>query len=215
VSVVKLSTPIRGAELEGLSIGDIVYLSGALITARDDVHHRHLRQGVPLPVDLAGLAIFHAGPIMQKTDAWKVVSIGPTTSMRMEQAEAEFIGATGLRLIVGKGGMGAKTAEACRKYGAVHTVFPGGCAALAAAMVEAVERVEWLDLGMPEALWVMRVKDFGPLIVSIDIRGNNLFENNKKAFAEKKEKALAEICGTPARDGIPGSAAGGILHYMK
>jgi L(+)-tartrate dehydratase beta subunit len=234
VSVVKLSTPIRGADLEGLSIGDIVYLSGALITARDDVHHRYLRQGVPLPVDLAGLAIFHAGPIMQKVEAerrgaesgpgcpvegdgaqgvpapleiapqgsrgssphtWKVISIGPTTSMRMEQAEAEFIGATGLRLIVGKGGMGAKTAEACRKYGAVHTVFPGGCAVLAAAMVEAVERVEWLDLGMPEALWVMRVKEFGPLIVSIDVRGNNLFENNKKVFAEKKEKALAGLCG--------------------
>jgi L(+)-tartrate dehydratase beta subunit len=113
----------------------------------------------------------------------------------MEQAEAEFIASTGVKLIVGKGGMGAKTAEACRRYGAVHAVFPGGCAVLAAAMVESVERAEWLELGMPEALWVMRVKDFGPLIVSIDVRGNNLFENNKKAFAEKKEKALAGLRG--------------------
>jgi L(+)-tartrate dehydratase beta subunit len=192
-----------------------MYLNGILVTARDDVHHRHLRQGVPLPVDLAGLAIFHAGPIMQKTDAWRVISIGPTTSMRMEQLEAEFIASTGLRLIVGKGGMGAKTAEACRGHGAVHAVFPGGCAVLAAGRVEEVERVEWLDLGMPEALWVMRVRDFGPLIVSIDVRGNNLFENNRKIFAEKKEKALAEICGSPARDGSPDSAAGGILRYMK
>jgi L(+)-tartrate dehydratase beta subunit len=207
--VVKLSTPIQRADLEGLCIGDIVYLDGALVTARDDVHHRHLRQGVPLPVDLAGLAIFHAGPIMQKADGWQVISIGPTTSMRMEQLEAEFIASTGVRLIVGKGGMGAKTADACRSYGTVHTVFPGGCAVLAAGRVEAVERVEWLDLGMPEALWIMRVRDFGPLIVSIDVRGNNLFENNKKAFAEKKEQALAEICG------IPDSTHGGILHYMK
>jgi L(+)-tartrate dehydratase beta subunit len=218
VSAVQLSTPIQSADLEGLYIGDIVYLNGVLITARDDVHHRRLREGVPLPVDLAGLAIFHAGPIMQKTgiqkaaaqktDEWRVISIGPTTSMRMEQLEAEFIASTGLKLIVGKGGMGPKTAEACRKHGAIHAVFPGGCAVLAAGRVEAVEQVEWLDLGMPEALWVMRVKDFGPLIVSIDVRGNNLFENNKKAFAEKKEKALAEICGTP-------DSRGGILRYMK
>ena len=210
----RLSTPLRSADLEGLCVGDIIYLNGILVTARDDVHHRHLRQGVPLPVDLAGLAIFHAGPIMQKTaDAWRVISIGPTTSMRMEQLEAEFIVSTGIRLIVGKGGMGAKTAEACRAHGALHAVFPGGCAVLAANQVEEVERVEWLDLGMPEALWVMRVRDFGPLIVSIDVRGNNLFENNRKVFAEKKEKALAEICG--AHDGIPPSATGGILRYMK
>ncbi|MDR2048794.1 MAG: L(+)-tartrate dehydratase subunit beta [Treponema sp.] len=203
----RLSTPLQSADLEGLCIGNIMYLDGVLVTARDDVHHRHLRQGVPLPVDLAGGAIFHAGPIMQKTDTWRVVSIGPTTSMRMEQLEAEFIVSSGVKLIVGKGGMGAKTAEACRRYGAVHAVFPGGCAVLAADRVEEVERVEWLDLGMPEALWVMRVRNFGPLIVSIDVRGNNLFENNKKVFAEKKEKALAEICGTPAH--------GGILQYMK
>jgi L(+)-tartrate dehydratase beta subunit len=214
VSAVKLSTPIQSADLEGLRIGDIVYLDGALVTARDDVHHRHLRGGVPLPVDLAGLAIFHAGPIMQKAGAWRVISIGPTTSMRMEQLEAEFIASTKLRLIVGKGGMGPKTAEACRRHGAIHAVFPGGCAVLAAGRVEAVERVEWLDLGMPEALWVMKVKDFGPLIVSIDVRGNNLFEDNKKAFAERKEKALAEICGTPDSRS-PESARGGFLHYMK
>jgi L(+)-tartrate dehydratase beta subunit len=111
----------------------------------------------------------------------------------MERAEAEFIASTGVKLIVGKGGMGAKTADACRTYGAVHAVFPGGCAVLAASMVEAVERVEWLELGMPEALWVMRVREFGPLIVSIDTRGGNLFENNKKVFAEKKEAALAGL----------------------
>jgi L(+)-tartrate dehydratase beta subunit len=189
-----LRTPVSAADLEELRIGDIVYLDGALITARDDVHHRYLRQGVPLPVDLAGLAIFHAGPIMQKSEGgWKVISIGPTTSMRMEQAEAEFIAATGVKLIVGKGGMGAKTAEACRSYGALHLVFPGGCAVLAAGQVEAVERVEWLDLGMPEALWVLRVREFGPLIVSIDMEGNNLFENNKKLFNRRKEAAFEQL----------------------
>ena len=71
--------------------------------------------------------------------------------------------------------------------------FPGGCAVLAASRVEEVESVEWLDLGMPEAIWVMRVKDFGPLIVSIDTKGNNLFENNKIIFNEKKERIITEI----------------------
>jgi L(+)-tartrate dehydratase beta subunit len=94
---------------------------------------------------------------------------------------------------VGKGGMGPKTAEGCMAYKAVHTVFPGGCAVLAASRVEEVESVEWLDLGMPEAMWVMRVKQFGPLIVSIDTKGNNLFEKNKAMFNEKKEKVVAEI----------------------
>jgi L(+)-tartrate dehydratase beta subunit len=194
-----LSTPLQNADLEDLRIGDIVYLDGLLVTARDDVHHRHLRQGVPLPVDLAGSAIFHAGPIMQKKSGdktrWQVISIGPTTSMRMESAEAEFIASSGIKLIVGKGGMGAKTAEACRKYKTIHTVFPGGCAVLAASRVETVDSVEWLDLGMPEALWVMRVKEFGPLIVSIDTDGNNLFENNKKNFAVRKEAALERLRG--------------------
>ena len=99
----------------------------------------------------------------------------------------------GVKLIVGKGGMGPKTTEGCVQQCAIHTVFPGGCAVLAAERVEEVERVEWLDLGMPEAMWVMRVKDFGPLIVSIDTQGNNLFERNKKGFAEKQEPIIEQI----------------------
>jgi len=125
---------------------------------------------------------------------YDVISIGPTTSMRMEKYEKDFIAQTGLKLIVGKGGMGSDTAEACRECKAIHTVFPGGCAVLAANCVEEVESVEWLDLGMPEAMWIMRVKEFGPLIVSIDTKGNNLFENNKKAFDLRKNNIVEDIC---------------------
>jgi len=193
-----LATPLRGEDLESLTIGDIVYLNGYLITGRDDVHQRLIKQHKPLPVDLAGLAIFHAGPIMQEiTDQkgkYRVISIGPTTSMRMEKLEKEFIGQTGVKIIVGKGGMGANTAQGCQEYKAIHTVFPGGCAVLAANCVEEVERVEWLDLGMPEAMWVMRVNEFGPLIVSIDTKGNNLFENNKKEFNIRKDAVVEDIC---------------------
>lgn len=193
-----LTTPIQNKDLEPLTIGDIIYLNGYLITSRDDVHQRLIKQHKNLPVDLAGKAIFHAGPIMQEIEGqpgrYRVVSIGPTTSMRMEKYEKEFIGQTGVKLIVGKGGMGPKTAEGCRKYKAVHAIFPGGCAVLAASCVEEVEGVEWLDLGMPEAMWVMRVKEFGPLIVSIDTKGNNLFELNKKTFNIAKDHVVEEIC---------------------
>ena len=197
MNTITLTTPIKDEDLASIKIGDIIYLNGYLITSRDDVHHRLLIQHKPLPIDLAGKAIFHAGPIMKERKDEKgkfdVISIGPTTSMRMEKYEKEFIQETGVKLVVGKGGMGPKTAEGCKLYKAIHAVFPGGCAVLAASQVEEVEGVEWPDLGMPEAMWVMRVKNFGPMIVTIDTEGNNLFEGNKKGFNEKKEKILPEI----------------------
>ena len=189
-----LTTPIRDEDLEQLNAGDIVFLDGCLVTCRDVGHRRLIELGMKLPVDLQGLAILHAGPIVkQDGDGWQMISIGPTTSMRMETFEREFIRQTGVKLIVGKGGMGPETVEGCRTHKAVHAVFPGGCAVLAATEVEAIERVEWLDLGMPEALWVCRVKQFGPLIISIDTKGNNLFETNTARFNEKKGPIVREI----------------------
>ena len=191
-----LRTPIGNEDIEQLTIGDIVYLDGYLITCRDMGHRRLIDLGINLPVALDGMAIFHAGPIVSRDDdGWKMISIGPTTSMRMEVHEKEFIKQTGVKLIIGKGGMGPETAEGCAAHKAVHAVFPGGCAVLAASEVEKIERVEWLDLGMPEALWVSRVKNFGPLIISIDTKGNNLFEKNKVSYNKKKGpivKGIAE-----------------------
>ena len=89
--------------------------------------------------------------------------------------------------------MGPETVEGCQKFKAVHAVFPGGCAVVAATQVEEIERAEWQDLGMPETLWVNRVKDFGPLIISIDTKGNNLFEQNKEIFDVKKAPILEKI----------------------
>ena len=113
--------------------------------------------------------------------------------MRMEKFEKEFVEQTGVKLIVGKGGMGPNTEAACKEYKALHVVFPAGCAVVAATQVEEIERAEWRDLGMPETLWVCRVKEFGPLIVSIDTDGNNLFEQNKVIFNERKEEVYEEI----------------------
>ncbi|MFV0439398.1 MAG: L(+)-tartrate dehydratase subunit beta [Desulfopila sp.] len=190
----KLKTPIQAQDIEQLHVGDIVFLDGYLITCRDMAHRRLIDLGIQLPVDLEGMAILHAGPIVTKEDdGWKIVSIGPTTSMRMEVHEKEFIKQTGVKLIVGKGGMGPETVEGCRTHKAVHAVFPGGCAVLAASRVEKIERVEWTDLGMPEALWVCRVRDFGPLIISIDTQGNNLFEQNKAEFNARKIPVVESI----------------------
>jgi L(+)-tartrate dehydratase beta subunit len=190
-----LKTPISAGDIEDIRIGDIVYLTGHIVTCRDVGHRRLIEEKRPLPVDLKDGAIFHAGPIVQKKEdgSYFMVSIGPTTSMRMEKFEKEFIEQTGVKLIVGKGGMGPNTEAGCKQYKALHCVFPAGCAVLAATQVERVEGVEWTDLGMPESLWVMKVKELGPLIVSIDTKGNNLFENNKTVFNERKKSVYEEI----------------------
>lgn len=193
-----LTTPIKAEDLEDIRIGDIIYLNGHITTCRDVAHRRLIEAGRELPVDIKGGAIFHAGPIVRpiagRQDKYEMVSVGPTTSMRMEKFEKEFIRETGVKLIVGKGGMGEGTMEGCRKYKALHCVFPAGCAVVAAATVEEVEDANWKDLGMPETLWTCRVREFGPLIVSIDTHGGNLFEENKIMFNEKKDKAVEEIC---------------------
>lgn len=181
-----LTTPVSYEDIKDLRIGDVIYLSGYLATGRDDVHHRVVREGRTCPYDFKDMAIMHAGPIIREGEKNVMVSIGPTSSIRMENEEAEFIEKTGVRIIVGKGGMGPKTSEGCRKYGAIHCVSPGGCAVLSASQVEELENVYWRELGMPEAVWVMKVKEYGPLIVSIDTEGNNMFLENKAYFAERK-----------------------------
>ena len=190
-----LTTPIKDEDLEDLRVGDVVYLTGHIVTCRDVAHRRLIEHKRELPVDIRGGAIFHAGPIVRKLDdgKYEMVSIGPTTSMRMEKFEKEFIEQTGVKLIVGKGGMGPLTEEGCKQFKAVHAIFPGGCAVVAATQVEEIERAEWLDLGMPETLWVNRVKEFGPLIISIDTQGNNLIEKNKAEFNAKKAPIVQRI----------------------
>lgn len=189
-----LKTPVTAEDLKDIKAGDVIYLEGHIVTCRDVAHRRLIEYGRELPVDLKGGAIFHAGPIVQEVDGkYKMISVGPTTSMRMEKFEKEFIEKTGVKVIVGKGGMGPNTEEGCREHKAIHCVFPAGCAVLAAEQVEEIEDAYWKELGMPETLWVCRVKEFGPLIVSIDAEGNNIFEQNKVVFNERKEKALEEL----------------------
>ena len=190
-----LTTPISAEDLKGIKIGDIVYLNGSMTTCRDVAHRRLVEEGRELPVDVRNNAIFHAGPIIRplENDKFEMVSVGPTTSMRMEKFEYEFVKETGVRVIIGKGGMKENTERACKEFGAIHCVFPAGCAVVAATEVERIAEHHWDELGMPETLWCNKVKEFGPLIVSIDAEGRNLFEENKVVFNERKEAAKQAI----------------------
>ncbi len=190
-----LTTPIKEEDLADIKVGDVIYLNGTLVTCRDVCHRRLIELKREIPYDLRGKAIFHAGPIVRKKgEKWEMVSIGPTTSMRMESFEKAFIEQTGVRLIVGKGGMGPNTEAGCKEFKALHVIFPAGCAVVAATQVEEIEEVHWTELGMPESLWVCRVKEFGPLIVSIDTFGNNLIDHNKAIFAQRCGPVVEEIC---------------------
>lgn len=189
-----LTTPISREDLKDIHIGDIIYLSGDLTTCRDVAHRRVVEEGRAIPVDVRNKAILHAGPIVHpKGEGYEIVSVGPTTSMRMEKFEYEFVKKTGVRVIVGKGGMKENTERACREFGAIHCVFPAGNAVVAATEVEEVVEAQWKDLGMPETLWHCHVKNFGPLIVSIDAYGKNFFEEKKVEYNKRKEKQIALI----------------------
>ncbi|MDR1931998.1 MAG: L(+)-tartrate dehydratase subunit beta [Spirochaetales bacterium] len=190
-----LTTPVNAEDIAGFKAGDIFYLNGYIVTCRDVAHRRLVEEKRPLPVDIRNGAIYHAGPIIRPlgNDKFEMVSIGATTSMRMEKFEYEFVKQTGVRILVGKGGMGEGTRKACMEFKALHVVYPAGCAVCAATQVEEIEQAEWRDLGMPETLWVCRIKEFGPLVVSIDTYGNNLFEQNKVIFNQRKEEVYSDI----------------------
>ena len=197
MAVYKLKTPISEEEIRKLQVNDVIYISGTVVTARDQAHRRALeyfKEGKPLPVNLEGLAVYHCGPaVKREDDRWVIVSAGPTTSTRMEIFEDEFIEKFKVRVIIGKGGMGPKTTEAMKKYGAVYAAFTGGAGALAAKSIKRLISLEWEDLGIPEALWILEVEDFGPLVVAIDSHGNNIFESVMKQVEANKRKVYEKL----------------------
>lgn len=201
MAVYKFKTPISEAEIRKLRVYDVLYVSGTMVTARDQAHRRaleHFKQGKPLPISLEGLAVFHCGPIVKKKeDRWTIVAAGPTTSTRMEIFEGEFIRSFEVRVIIGKGGMGKRTTEAMANYGAVYGAFTGGAAILAAKAIKSVRSVEWLDLGMPEAMWILEVEEFGPLTVAIDSHGNNLFMEVQKEVEKNKQRIYQKLGLSP------------------
>ena len=182
---INLATPIPKGEVLRLDVGDVVYISGVVYTARDMAHLRLKklwRNKESLPEDFNGGVIFHAGPVVKKEDGtWKIWVIGPTTSARMEPY-AEMVGELGVRAIVGKGGMGENTIHSLAKYDGVYLLAAPGCGVVHAEAVKRILRVHWLEeLGVPEAIWVLEVSNWGPLVVGMDAHGRSIF----KAIAEK------------------------------
>jgi fumarate hydratase subunit beta len=175
---VKLETPISSDETANLRIGDIVYISGNIYTARDSAHKRMVEEGPP--IDIKGAVIFHAGPIIKKSgDKYEMIAVGPTTSTRMNPYEPQIL-EMGAGIIVGKGGMDEATSRALINNKKAYLSAVGGCAALYVKSVLKVNNVHWMDLGVPEAVWELEVKEFGPLIVTMDSKGGNLYEEVKK-----------------------------------
>ncbi len=197
MAIYHLKTPISEGEIRKLKVNDVIYITGTIVTARDQAHRRaieYFKQGKPLPVNLEGLAVFHCGPVVSKEgEKWVAVAAGPTTSTRMDIFEDEFIKNFKVRVVIGKGGMGKRTTDAMAKYGAIYGAFTGGAAILAAKAIKNVKGVEWLDLGTPEALWIFEVEDFGPLTVAIDSHGNNLFMDVAKTVEENRKRIYEKL----------------------
>ena len=177
----RISTPVEKEEIKKLRVGDIVYLSGDVYTARDRAHQRIIEYSgtnaeaeIPIP---KGAVLYHCGPLMKKSNGdWEIIAAGPTTSSRMESTTPEIIEKLEIRGIIGKGGMGSATRAALQKYTCVYLAMTGGAAVLAAAHINRVKAVYWTDLGLAEAVWHLQVEDFGPLVVSMDAHGKSLYE---------------------------------------
>ncbi|MHA2071855.1 MAG: FumA C-terminus/TtdB family hydratase beta subunit [Candidatus Thorarchaeota archaeon] len=192
------TTPISEEDARKLKVGDVIYVSGEHVyTARDEAHERALQmyeKGETPPVDFEGSVVYHVGPVAwQKDGKWQIVSAGPTTSIRMELFEDEFLRKYKARVIIGKGGMGEKTLTALKEVGAVYCSFTGGCGALAAKGLKEVRAYEWSDLGMPEALWVITAERFGPLLVTMDSHGGSLHKIMDDRVAARKAEVYAKI----------------------
>ena len=175
---IPLQAPITEEQIRALKVGDVVLVSGRMFTGRDAVHH-HLMKHEP-PVDLNGAVLYHCGPVVVKEgDNWRVTAAGPTTSIREEPYQADIIKKYGVRAVMGKGGMGAKTLAGLKESGAVYLNAVGGAAQFYARCIERVDGVSLMEFGTPEAMWHLHVRDF-PAIVTMDSHGGSLHSDVEK-----------------------------------
>ncbi|PYR24324.1 MAG: fumarate hydratase [Acidobacteria bacterium] len=187
---VALKAPLTADAVQSLKVGDVVLVSGPMFTGRDAVHS-YLMKHEP-PVDLSGSVLYHCGPVVMKEgDRWRVTAAGPTTSIREEPYQGEIIRRYGVRAVIGKGGMGAKTLAAMQAHGAVYLNAIGGAAQFYARAIKQVDGVSLLEFGTPEAMWHLTVEDF-PAIVTMDAHGNSLHEDVEEGSGRQLE-AIARL----------------------
>ena len=179
-----LEAPFTEEKIRALHVGQLVEISGLVYTGRDAVH-KYLHDGGKPPVDLTDAIIYHCGPVVVKEKGrWVVKAAGPTTSIREEPYQGPLMEQYKIRGVIGKGGMGPKTLEYCRKVGAVYLHAVGGAAQVLAERITAVEGVHFLEkFGSPEAIWELRVDRF-PAVVTMDSHGKSLHESVLAASQE-------------------------------
>jgi len=201
----QLQVPISQDVIRSLRVGDEVALSGVILTGRDAAHkymvETFIRSSPPeseqptyqaLQQGLRDSGLYHCGPVVRKRDdgTYEFVSAGPTTSIREEPYEADVIAHFGVRAVIGKGGMGERTLQACREHGAVYLHAIGGAATLIAETVKEVLAVHKLEFGVPEAIWVIRVENF-PAVVTMDSHGHSLHADVKQQSQQELERLLS------------------------
>lgn len=185
---VRLTTPISEEDIRSLRVGDVVILSGEMHTGRDALHKYLMDHETP--VDLNGAVIYHCGPVMLKDEeGWHVKAAGPTTSIREEPYQGDIIKKFGIRAVIGKGGMGPKTLKALQEHGGVYLNAIGGAAQYYAECIKKVSAVDFMEFGIPEAMWHLQVDGFAA-IVTMDSHGNSLHADVEKDSAAK----LAQFC---------------------
>lgn len=207
--LIRLELPISAEKVARLRTGDVVKISGVMVTARDVGHKflvEHFIEREPSPQEhdlyqqlssyLKDGMIYHCGPIVTKENgSWRFVSAGPTTSIREEPYQASVIEKFQVRGVIGKGGMGSETLEACRRFGAVYLHAVGGAASLIASCVVEVIDVFKVEFGLPEAFWVIRVKDFDA-VVTMDSHGRSLHQEVQDLSSQRLDEIIREIKGS-------------------
>ncbi len=223
--VYRLTVPVTGEQVASLRTGDVVYLDGTVHTMRDRAHEQLFASadaGEAIPMKLEGSAVWHCGPVSRRSadGGWEIASIGPTTSYRLTLETPRLLGEFGVRLLIGKGGMGREAVHAMKQYGAVFLSATGGCGSVYAQSVKAVKAVHWPQLGLPEAVWELEVQSLGALIVTIDSTGATLYDAVMKEVGNRldgcyemlgiKDTQYRYIHWPPALAGtreVPGSLA--------
>ncbi len=194
-----LATPITEAQARSLRVDDTVSLNGTLYGIRDATQIAMFDRGRATRFDLAGHAVIHTAPNVRKVDVsprypagYAPLCVGTTTSMRMERFTRPLMQQCGVRLVIGKGGLGRASSAAFRELGGAYLAIVGGTAALETTWIEAIEDVDLDDLN-PESLWKFRVRDFGPLLVAMDSTGASLYERVEAAAHDRRAAALAAL----------------------
>lgn len=194
MSEYRLETPLRETDVRALRVGDAVWLDGVVFGVRDGNLIRVFDQHVPPPCDWRGAALLHTAPNVRKIAPGKYepVSVGTTTSMRMDRFTESLLRDYGVRAILGKGGLSPKSAESMQRHGAVYLSVTGGAAAVETLQIEEIEAVYWEEL-MPECIWQFRFKGLGPMTVGIDTHGGNLQHEVQSRAQEKTAELLRRM----------------------